>query len=544
MMTPAQPRRARPRVSRVELLLAAAFAAALLLVSFGGWMLWSTMLRHRATADETLTDHSSYIALSYANSIQGETMFAVRILLTAAGELATRGGPPISADSLTVRASRDGLGPASMPLEPTRYFAGRPGAWTTLTSGAPIDSFLTRRLDQRYSDTLGVTWPFRGVVVVRSSDTTVAFFQGTHREDLWVGLEVPIANFRQKILMPPLNRLVRSFQYLRDSLSHGTSKPDSASPVSVLVESRDGVVMMRQGSHTGTIWHGRRPIMQSIGASVTIWIEQAGIPVLMPGGYPPTPGPRVIAGVGVALLLIGAAAFLAWRTVALSRQREEFTSSVSHELRTPLTNIQLFAETLLMDRARTPEERRSALETITLETRRLVHMVENVLAFSRVGRPSEIMVRRPELVRRLVDDAVHSFAPLFRAHAITADVTVSGPARASVDGDAVRRILVNLLDNAVRYGPDGQTLQVCAAHDGETLELSVEDEGPGVPAADRERIWQAFERGGTGNDGGTGIGLAVVHQLVALHGGTVQVEDGRRGARFRVRLPLSGGATP
>lgn len=211
---------------------------------------------------------------------------------------------------------------------------------------------------------------------------------------------------------------------------------------------------------------------------------------------------------------------------------------MSHELRTPLTNIQLFAETLSLDRARTADERRTAIETITRETRRLVHMVENVLALSRVGRPALALVRGPERVERLVTDAVTSFDPLFRANDIATRITVQGPEIALIDGDAVRRILVNLLDNAVRYGPVGQTIAVRAIHRGDRLEVVVEDEGPGVPAADRDRVWRAFERGTNGTSGGTGIGLAVVRQLVTLHGGQARIEDGERGARVTVVLPL------
>ncbi len=108
---------------------------------------------------------------------------------------------------------------------------------------------------------------------------------------------------------------------------------------------------------------------------------------------------------------------------------------------------------------------------------------------------------------------------------------------AFVDGDAVRRILVNLLDNAVRYGPEAQTLRIRAVNSDHRLLLIVEDEGPGVALTDRERVWEPFERGTDNVDTGTGIGLAVVHQLVRLHGGEARIEDGNYGARFVVLLP-------
>jgi signal transduction histidine kinase len=257
----------------------------------------------------------------------------------------------------------------------------------------------------------------------------------------------------------------------------------------------------------------------------------------MQGGYPTNPAAPIVATFALSVMVLLLAARLAWRTLALSRQRDEFTSSISHELRTPLTNIQLFAETLLLDRARTPDEQRGALETITRETRRLVQMVENVLALSRVGRPAIVLVRRPERVDRLVRDVLASFDPLLRSRDISVELVFEGPETADVDGDAVRRILVNLLDNAVRYGPAGQTLRIAAINRQGSLELAVEDEGPGVPQVDRERVWRPFERGSTTHDAGTGIGLAVVQQLVKLHGGVARITDGRRGARFVVTLP-------
>ena len=110
---------------------------------------------------------------------------------------------------------------------------------------------------------------------------------------------------------------------------------------------------------------------------------------------------------------------------------------------------------------------------------------------------------------------------------------------ATLDSDAVRRILINLLDNAIRHGGDGGMVTVRARHDATKLELIVEDRGPGIPAHDRERIWEPFERG---EGSGSGIGLAVVRQLVLLHHGTVDLETvDPHGARFRVTLPLHTG---
>ena len=227
------------------------------------------------------------------------------------------------------------------------------------------------------------------------------------------------------------------------------------------------------------------------------------------------------------------AAFVAWRALSLARMRQAFTSSVSHELRTPLANIHLYAETLMLERVTDPAARRAALETITREARRLGDMVENVLASARMARADEHLEARPDDIGRLVDEVLDAFKPLLASRGIRVEVDRLGPDIVTIDGSAVRRILVNLLDNAIRHGPDGQRLRIVVDNRGGSLLLVVEDEGPGIPAADRERVWLPFARG---ENGGSGLGLAVVRHLARLHGGDAVVGDHDRGARIEVRL--------
>ncbi len=129
-----------------------------------------------------------------------------------------------------------------------------------------------------------------------------------------------------------------------------------------------------------------------------------------------------------------------------------------------------------------------------------------------------------------------------------------GGAGGWVDAAAVRQIVINFIENALKFGPDGQTVTVtldlerpASGGAGGLLRLSVDDEGPGVPPADRDRIWQPFVRLAEGGSApaGTGLGLSVVRQLVAELGGRWSVCDAPgRGARFRVELPLAAPAPP
>jgi signal transduction histidine kinase len=306
--------------------------------------------------------------------------------------------------------------------------------------------------------------------------------------------------------------------------------------MSVRVESADSTVLLAYGGRIIGGWEGSAPFWSSLPGKVTVTIGPGAVGYLMPGGYPPEPGPRVAAIIALVLLLTGGTAWLVWRTLALARMRHEFTSSVSHELRTPLANIHLYAETLLLERATDPAARRSALETITREARRLGDMVENVLASAQMARAEERIEVRPDDLGRLVGEVVDAFIPVLESRGMRVDVEQRGPNIATIDGGAVRRILVNLLDNAIRHGPDDQRLRVVVDHGGESLLLVVEDEGPGIPHDQRERVWLPYERG---ENGGSGLGLAVVRYLARLHGGDAVVGDRERGARIEVRLAAS-----
>jgi signal transduction histidine kinase len=223
----------------------------------------------------------------------------------------------------------------------------------------------------------------------------------------------------------------------------------------------------------------------------------------------------------------------------LARLRADFTSSVSHELRTPLAQILLFGETLSLGRARTDAERRLAADTIVQEARRLMHLVDSVLLFARGGRPGRDHQPMPVDLERVVQDVTASFAPLAQAAEVRVEVEVADAPVVQGDAGAIRQILLNLLDNAVKYGPRGQTVRVAARAAGGRVRLTVDDEGPGVDPPDRERIWSPYVRlrREPSARGGSGIGLAVVRELAESLGGGAWVESAPQGgARFVVDM--------
>jgi len=266
---------------------------------------------------------------------------------------------------------------------------------------------------------------------------------------------------------------------------------------------------------------------------------------LVIGGLPRSRLPLVLSLFGLSALLVGVAGYQLGRERQLARLREDFVAGVSHELRTPLAQLRLFAETLLLGRVRSADEERRALEIIDQEARRLGHLVDNLLAVSRAGRGALRITPRPTDVSAVVREAVEGFAPLASQRRVS--VELSGPAdlRGVVDGDALRQIVLNLLDNAVKYGPSDATVAVGLERRNGWLRLQVDDRGPGIPAEAREEVFRPFVRLDADRETtGTGLGLALVRNLATLHGGRTRVEqapDG--GARLVVELPAGGSGT-
>jgi signal transduction histidine kinase len=227
------------------------------------------------------------------------------------------------------------------------------------------------------------------------------------------------------------------------------------------------------------------------------------------------------------------------REQELARLRADFTSSVSHELRTPLTQILLFAETLELGRAAGEDERREALDIIVQEARRLAHLVENVLHFSRAERQMVRVKKEMVALAPLLREITERFAPLAGHAALRIRTELEERLAAPVDQECFHQVIINLLDNAVKHGGRGGVVTVRSALREGYARVEVDDTGPGIPPADRERVWEPFVRL-RGADGatGSGIGLAVVRQLVSAHGGRAVVEEAPGGgARFVIELP-------
>src|SRR6266567_747982 len=316
---------------------------------------------------------------------------------------------------------------------------------------------------------------------------------------------------------------------------------------STIVTAADGVELYRTPVQYAPTFAARdsfeHPMMGGIRVQVALRPDMA--PKLVIGGMPRSNVPMLLSLLALTAVLVVAALLQLRREYELSRLRADFVSGVSHELRTPLAQIRMFSETLLLGRVRSDDERERSLEIIDQEARRLTHLVENLLHFSRSERRLARLSPAPAPLAPLVSEAAEGFAPLAAARGVTLCTELTDGVVAPVDADALRQMLVNLLDNAVKYGPADQTITVGLESGDGKARIRVEDQGLGVPAADRERIWDRFwrlERDRGSAVAGTGIGLSVVRELVALHGGRAWAEEGRggTGARFVLELPLVG----
>ena len=280
--------------------------------------------------------------------------------------------------------------------------------------------------------------------------------------------------------------------------------------------------------------------------SIQVSLDPTAAEMLIIGGLPTSRLPFILGMFLLTAGLIVAALMQFRREQELDRLRTEFVSNVSHELRTPLAQIRMFAETLLLGRVRSDEEHRRSLAIMDKETRRLTNLVENILLFSRSERQTMQLECQAVELQGLLDEVVESFRPLAEAQQVS--VTVASDAIVlNADPGAVRQIMLNLLDNAVKYGPPGQPVHISAELRDGWARITVEDEGPGIPEADRSRVWERFgrlERERKASNAGTGIGLAVVRDLTLLHDGRAYVETGGKGgARFVIELPGAEPAT-
>lgn len=278
------------------------------------------------------------------------------------------------------------------------------------------------------------------------------------------------------------------------------------------------------------------------GLTTSVVINPKVAPSLVIGGLPRQRLPLIFALLALSGGLVATALVQMRRESELAELRADFVSGVSHELRTPLAQIRMFSETLLLGRVRSEEERHRSLEIIVNESQRLTHQVDNVLLYSRGERQGTRCDPTPVDLGSLVAEVAEGFEPLAHAAGSSMALDIADLPPVNLDGVLIRQALLNLLDNAVKYGNEGQVVGVGLERAGAGgVQLWVEDEGPGVSENERRRIFEPYHRLSRHRDSavaGSGIGLAVVREVARVHGGSARVERGAKGGgRFVIELP-------
>jgi signal transduction histidine kinase len=260
-----------------------------------------------------------------------------------------------------------------------------------------------------------------------------------------------------------------------------------------------------------------------------------------------TRGRLIALGLGTMVTFLVAGLYFIGRAVRqemdLAHLQSDFVSAVSHEFRTPLAAMRQLSELLVADRVSGAERRQQYYESLAGESRRLQHLVENLLDFGRLQAGTRPYRLEPLDPRALVEQVVGEF----RSELVnpTCQIEVEGgsePVRVLADANAVGLALHNLLDNAMKYAGPSSCVAVSLTREGDRVALRVRDNGPGIPADERTRIFERFVRGtaaAVSNVRGTGIGLALVRQVVLSHGGDVTVESAPgAGSIFTIWLPI------
>ncbi len=284
------------------------------------------------------------------------------------------------------------------------------------------------------------------------------------------------------------------------------------------------------------------------GSIVEVSFARSALGGIVPGGLPTSNVfLAVVAFISVALVLI-AIGIVVRQERQLATLRADFISGISHELRTPLTQIRMFSETLMLNRVRTDRERQRSLQIVNQETSRLSHLVDNLLLLSRRERGVLDLSLQKTDVSQLVRDTVDGFEPFMRSRKTKICVRPDDGLIAVLDPNSVKQVLINLLDNSVKYGPSGQTITVALSQVGGKLRIDVDDEGPGIPAGERNHVWEKFfrlQRDRETHKAGSGIGLAVSAEIIQRHGGQYMVSDAPGGgARFTIVLPMDRAIAP
>jgi len=253
------------------------------------------------------------------------------------------------------------------------------------------------------------------------------------------------------------------------------------------------------------------------------------------------------------LLLISALALFtlagAWvvysairKEIELARIKSDFVSNISHELRTPLALIRMFTETLQLNRVSSEEKRVHYLDIIGRETERLSHLVDNILNFSRMEAGKKTYVSEPVNLTSIAGEVLDTYEFHLKNAGFKLETDLSEPLPAIMgDSEALKQLMINLIDNSIKYSENTKELQIATIASNGHVELRIQDKGVGISPEDLKRIFEKFYR--VPNDlihttRGSGLGLSLVKHIVDAHKAKIDVTSKlNNGTCFQIRFP-------
>ncbi len=229
----------------------------------------------------------------------------------------------------------------------------------------------------------------------------------------------------------------------------------------------------------------------------------------------------------------------------LEATRREFVANASHELKTPVTAITGSIETLREGAINHPRDAQRFLDIMSRQAAYLQSIIEDLLSLARIEQiaDSNKLAAEPQAVLPMLQDAIEATSTAAESRGQQVELNCPADLTVTINGFLIRQAVINLIDNACKYSPEGTRINVSAQIENQQLVISVEDHGPGIAESHVARIFERFYRVETSrnrNFGGTGLGLAIVKHAALAHGGTADVETQLgKGSRFSIRLPIS-----
>jgi signal transduction histidine kinase len=511
---------------------------------------WRAGRSNRATAQALLRDYGAMAAWTFSERwlpmLDGAIQTAFMPIWRRAGSASEEAFA--DADAFRRHALRDDCGCGQPRFQAAFHFRLRPGVGEAEFAGAApaartaanltkaIAEDAPRLIESRMHRDEGgsarsVPLPFR---ILSAGGTTIAYtVHGSGRGVTAWGFSLDSIAVSQRA-----SEIITACTLLPPVLIDGRPNDET---VAIALVAPDGATLFSAGMPDASLAAQHRLDERYGGLMVRASVLPALANDLIIGGLPRSRVPLMLGVFTLAVVLAGVAIAQLRRAQELARLRSEFVAGVSHELRTPLAQIRIYVDTLAMGRARSARRRTWSLDGLRRETARLEHLIDNILQFARGGGPPV----DPRAVIDLGEEAVRAidaFRPL-AARRATLDVVTNGALPVRIAPESLRQVLGNLIDNAVKYGPRRQVVRVGIERAGAHARITVDDEGPGVPAAERCAVWEMYRRGTNGTVsevGGSGIGLAVVRRIVEQHGGRVSIGNAEHGgARFVIDLPLA-----